>query len=311
MRIVGYALGGLLVLIGLPPLILGVGMAVWLGDGSGLDIPLRGFTAPPKAIAIVSPELGVKAEDLPSQLADASIDLRIVPPAGSPPLFIGVADASAVKRYLRRVPIATIEPVDAQGQPLGGDGNGNGSGKGNGGGSGSGPDPQAIVTDGLRVRLVLEPGRRAKVALPAKQAFWISTIRPDANGVVRLTVGELSGRNVRVVVMREDAKPGIAADAAVQLHVPILRSAGLIVLLVGVVIVGLGALIIVLIARGGRRRAAAAAMTPVDDAAAPADDAADAAANAVVAEPGAAEPTPPEPAAAPPDEAPAADDRTP
>ena len=298
MRIVGYVLGGLIILIGLPPLLIGLGMAVWLGDGSGLEVPLRGFTAPPKAIAVVSPELGIKTEDLPAQVADASIDVRIVPPTGSAPLFVGVAEAAAVKRYLRRVPVARIEPVDASGQPLGGDGGGNG-----GASSGGGPDPQTVVTDGLRVRLVLDPGRRTKVALPARQTFWLKTVAPDANGVVHLSLRELSGRNVRIVIMREDAKPGIAAQAAVQLHVPILRTAGLIVLLAGAAIVALGVLLIVLIARRGRRRAAAAAApdtTPTAEevtapaAAEPADGAGEV--EATPTEAASAEPPPDDPA---------------
>ena len=283
MRIVGYIFGGLIVALGLPPLLVGLALALKVGDGSGIDIPLKGFTAPPRAVAVVSPELSMNLKDVPAQVADASVAVHIVPPAGSGPLFVGVASSQDVKRYLRGAPIATIEPVDQQGRSLGGDNGGNGGGGksgGNGsGGSGGGatPDPQAILTDGLPVRLVLEPGRRAKVMPPGRKAFWLKTVQPADDGTLSLSARELSGRNVRIVIMRVDGKPGIAAAVAVRLHLPILRTAGLIILATGVVLVALGVLLIVLIARRGRRARAAAAGTAAtaatDDADVPAEDA--------------------------------------
>ena len=84
------------ILIALPPVLIGIGA---IAVGSGFDVPLEGMTAPPKAVAIVSPEFTLKSADLPSQVRDASVTLRVTPTDGSAPLFIGLAASEDVKRY--------------------------------------------------------------------------------------------------------------------------------------------------------------------------------------------------------------------
>ena len=81
MKIVGIIIGGLIALFALPFLATGIGIVGWIGDGSGLNIPLNGLNAPKKVVAIVSPEFSVKASDIPSQVSDASVTFRVTPKA--------------------------------------------------------------------------------------------------------------------------------------------------------------------------------------------------------------------------------------
>ena len=252
MRIVGYVFGAFVALISLPFIILGVGA---LAVSGGFDVPLKGMTAPPEVVAIVSPEFSLKAADLPSQVRDASVSLRVEPTADGAPLFIGIASSADVKRYLRNVTIAHPEPPKDQ--------NGNGQA----------PDPQTVLAgDGVDLTLEVEKGKRKKVAPPATKDFWLRQA-DTASGDIRLSIPDLDGKDVRVVVMRSDGKPGMAFDATATVHVPILRPIGIGVLLGGLVVFALGVGLIVLIAVRGSRRSAAATGTSAAPAAPSAPDA--------------------------------------
>jgi len=275
-RIVGYIVGGLVILFGLTPLLLGLGIVGYVRDLEPLEIPLKGFEAPPEAVAVVSPEFSIDAADIPSQLQNARLILQVTPAAGSGPLFIGLAPAADLQRYLRNAPIATLEPVD-EALPVG-DGSSDGANA-----SQAGPDPQVVlrgVQDGVDVDLVLEPGGRKKVAPPATREFWTRTVEVAEDGRIEVSLGDLQGEAVRVVVMREDGRPGIATDAALRLKVPIVMTVGWVLLVIGLISVGIGALIVVLIAvrdspkPGGPAPGipAAAAVTRPPDGPAPAVD---------------------------------------
>ena len=203
MRVVGYIVGILLILIALPPVLIGIGA---IAVGSGFDVPLEGMTAPPKAVAIVSPEFTLKSADLPSQVRDASVTLRVTPTDGSAPLFIGLAASEDVKRYLRNAPVAHPElQKDATGkdQP---------------------PDPQSVVLgDGIAVDLVVEPGKRKKVAPPAEKDFWIRQA-DTSTGAITVSIPDLDGKDVRLVIVRTDGKAEIAADAVATVNVPLLNT---------------------------------------------------------------------------------------
>lgn len=245
MRIVGYIVGGLIILFGLTPLLLGLGIVGYVRDLEPLEIPLKGFEAPPEAVAVVSPEFSIDAADIPSELRNARLILQVEPTAGSGPLFIGLATAKDLQRYLRNAPIATLEPVD-EALPVG-----DGSGSAVGTGSDAGPDPQVVlrgVQDGVDVDLVLEPGGRRKVAPPATRKFWTKTVEVDADGRIEVSLADLQGEAVRVVVLRQDGRPGIATDASIRFKVPIVMTIGWVLLVVGLIAVGIGALIVVLIA---------------------------------------------------------------
>lgn len=245
MRVVGYIVGGLIILFGLTPLLLGIGIVGYVRDLEPLEIPLNGFEAPPEAVAVVSPEFSIDAADIPSELQNARLILQLSPAAGSGPLFIGLAPAKNLQRYLRNAPIATLEPVD-EALPID-----QGSGDGTSGGSAAGPDPQVVlqgVQDGVDVDLVLQPGGRRKVPAPATRQFWTKTVEIAEDGRIEVSLADLQGEAVRVVVMRQDGRPGIATDASVRFKLPIVMTAGWVLLVVGLVSVGIGALIIVLIA---------------------------------------------------------------
>lgn len=245
MRIVGYIVGGLIILFGLTPLLLGIGIVGYVRDLEPLEIPLNGFEAPPEAVAVVSPEFSIDAADIPSELQNARLVLQLTPSADSGPLFIGLAPAKDLQRYLRNAPIATLEPVD-EALPIGDD-----AASGAGGGAEAGPDPQVVlegVQDGVDVDLVLEPGGRKKVAPPATRRFWTKTVEVDADGRIEVSLADLQGEAVRVVVLRQDGRPGIATDASIRFKVPIVMTIGWVLLVVGLIAVGIGALIVVLIA---------------------------------------------------------------
>lgn len=232
MRVFGIIAGALIALCGITPVLFGVGIVGFVKDGTGFEIPITGFTAPTRAVAIVSPPFSLKASDLPSEVRDSAVLLRITPPAGNGPLFIGLAPATAVDKYLRKASIARF--VQAE-QPVGADD------------SVTVPNPQDVVQDGLPARLVLEPGPRKKVPPPATRTFWTRTVTNES-GEITLTMADLEGTDSRVVVMRADGKPGIAADASLRLRIPLLLTLGWVSLLVGIVMVVLGIGLILLIA---------------------------------------------------------------
>lgn len=250
MKIVGIIIGGLITLVAFPFLAIGVGIVGWIGDGSGLDIPLNGLDAPRRAVAIVSPEFSLQASDLPSQVADASVTFRITPKAGSAPLFVGLASSKDVDRYLRNVTIAHVEAADRAAS-----------------GTAQAPSPQDITSgNGTDVRLVVDPGSRSRVAPPATRDFWVREA-DSATGDITLSLGDLDGKDVRVVVMRTDGRPGMAVDAAMTFRAPILKTVGWWALGIGIVLglIGVGLLLWMIVLLGRSK--------PVPPTAAPADSA--------------------------------------
>ncbi len=230
MRIFGIIVGVLIALTGLPLLLGGIGLVAWVGDGSGIKIPLKGFTAPPSAVAIILPAFSIKATDLPSQVRDAALILSITPTAGDGPLFLGIAPATKINRYLRNASTARLETSGTQTN-----------------GENQPPNPQQALTDGVDVKLVLVPGKRKLVPTPTAMQFWTRSVLVDDSGEITLTPDDLSGKNARAVVMRADGKPGIAADATVHFRVPFLTTIDWYLLLIGFVVMGLGIGLILLI----------------------------------------------------------------
>ncbi len=229
-RIFGIIVGVLIALTGLPLLLGGIGLVAWVGDGSGIKIPLKGFTAPPSAVAIILPAFSIKATDLPSQVRDAALILSITPTAGDGPLFLGIAPATKINRYLHNASTARLETSGTQTN-----------------GENQPPDPQQALTDGVDVKLVLVPGKRKLVPAPTAMQFWTRSVLVDGSGEITLTPDDLSGKNARAVVMRADGKPGIAADATAHFRVPFLTTIGWYTLLIGFVVMGLGIGLILLI----------------------------------------------------------------
>lgn len=247
MRAIGIIVGFLVALFGLPFLLIGLGIVGYVGDLSRFDVPLRGFEPPPRAAAVVSPEIGGDTADLPAQVREASVSVRIAPGPGSGPLFIGLAPASALRPYLRRAPVAAIRVRDGStgaatdAQPV----------------ADGPPDPQVLIQDQeLQVDLQLvNPRARAKrLPPPGRQDFWTRAIETDGSEPFTVTVNDLQGEGGRIVIMRADGRAGITATADLRFRLPILKTIGWWVLGVSLLVVGGGlALAIGLIARGGRR----------------------------------------------------------
>ena len=244
MKVVGIIVGALITLVALPFLAFGIGIVAWIGDGSGLSIPLNGMDAPKKVVAIVSPEFSVKSADIPSQVRDASVTFTVTPQPGGAPIFIGLAPAKDIDRYLRNVTIAHLEAADTSA-----------------GSSTPAPSATDIASgDGTDVQLVVEPGKRKRVAAPATKDFWVRQA-DSATGDITLTLADLEGKDVRVVVMRTDGKPGMAVDASLKFHAPILKTIGWWTLGIGIVIglVGIGLIIWMIVLLGRPKKPAVTA----------------------------------------------------
>lgn len=275
MRVFGIIVGALIALCGIAPVLAGVGIVGYLKDGTGLEIPIKGFEAPKRAVAIVSPTFSLDTSDLPSEVSDSAILLTITPPPGEGPLFIGLGPATAVNRYLRRASIARVEQTDEGASADG---------------SATAPNPQDVLQDGVPVRLVLDPGPRTSVPPPATRKFWTRTVTNDS-GEITLTAADLQGTDSRVVVMRADGKPGIAADAALRFRIPILLTIGWVSLITGLVMIAIGVGLILLIVLRKQKPP----VVTTDDTTPDADAPVPAAATPAVAEPAttpAAEPRP-------------------
>ena len=278
MRVFGIIVGALIALCGIAPVLAGVGIVGYLKDGTGLEIPIKGFEAPKRAVAIVSPTFSLDTSDLPSEVSDSAILLTITPPPGEGPLFIGLGPATAVNRYLRRASIARVEQTDEGASADG---------------SATAPSPQDALQGGVPVRLVLDPGPRTSVPPPATRKFWTRTVTNDS-GEITLTAADLQGTDLRVVVMRADGKPGIAADASLRFRIPILVTIGWVSLITGLVTIAIGVGLILLIVLRKQKPPVVTTDDTTPDADAPAP-AAPAAATPAVAEPAttpAAEPRP-------------------
>ncbi|MBJ7249716.1 MAG: hypothetical protein JHC83_10920 [Thermoleophilia bacterium] len=211
-------------------------------------------------------------------MSDSAILLTITPPPGEGPLFIGLGPATAVNRYLRRASIARVEQTDEGASADG---------------SATAPSPQDALQEGVPVRLVLDPGPRTSVPPPATRKFWTRTVTNDS-GEITLTAADLQGTDLRVVVMRADGKPGIAADASLRFRIPILVTIGWVSLITGLVTIAIGVGLILLIVLRKQKPPVVTTDDTTPDADAPAP-AAPAAATPAVAEPAttpAAEPRP-------------------
>ena len=279
MRVFGIIVGALIALCGIAPVLAGVGIVGYLKDGTGLEIPIKGFEAPKRAVAIVSPTFSLDTNDLPSEVSDSAILLTITPPPGEGPLFIGLGPATAVNRYLRRASIARVEQTDEGASADG---------------SATAPNPQDALQEGVPVRLVLDPGPRTSVPPPATRKFWTRTVTNDS-GEITLTAADLQGTDLRVVVMRADGKPGIAADASLRFRIPILVTIGWVSLITGLVTIAIGVGLILLIVLRKQKPPVVTTDDTTPDADAPAP-AAPAAATPAAAEPAATPAAEPRPA---------------
>lgn len=185
MKVVRLVAGVLLLVLALPLLLGGGGLWAVMRHRS----PDGSFTAAVDRVstpghAIVVPDLDalVRRFDV---LARGGATLRITARTGTGPAFVGLGPSTNVAHYLAGVPYAHVDDV----RPA------------------RGPLP-------VRATAVAGPARPP--AAPATQAFWRHTGDPGS-GTLSVSVSELRGQRLALVVMAPDAAPALAVDVTAAL----------------------------------------------------------------------------------------------
>jgi hypothetical protein len=200
-RVLLVALGAVGALLGLALAAIAVVLLVVSGrDGA---FGGRAATLSTERYALVSDAAGLGAGGV-----DATVRVRVSATGGGP-VFVGVAPAAAVDRYLSGV--AYDELTDVRLSPL-------------------------------RATLVPSEGDRVP-ARPGDQRVW--TVSASGPGEQTVEVPVHAGGQ-RLVVMNADGAAGIEVDAALSLRAPFLRRLAIGLLVAGVVVAPLGGLALVL-----------------------------------------------------------------
>lgn len=216
-RIVALIAGGLLVLLGIGLLGAG-GLAVWADrtqrDAAGyVTTDSHRYDTRTYALTVEGVDFGGRGVHVlyPRSILD-KLRIRVAPFAGNSPLFLGIAPASDVARYLagvRRAAVSdfsdtTVGPTSAGGPP---------------------PGP------------------------PGDQGFW--DVQSSGTGARAITWPVRTGR-WSVVVMNADGSAGIDVEASVGARVPSLLWVSIGLLVAGALVLAGGALLLWLGLRGPR-----------------------------------------------------------
>jgi Domain of unknown function (DUF4389) len=210
-RIVLLVLGSIAALIGAG--LLASGIAVVVVDQTQRDSqdflvsPTRNFSTPTYAVVSRKLYAGV---DGPQWVYDNLLGTIVLKSDSSKPVFLGIARATDVDRYLGRVRRATVTDLTAHRN-------------------------QYVVV-----------GSGAPSAPPGQQSFWAA--KATGSGSQSLTWDVQDG-TWRVVVMNVNAAPGVNADLRVGAELPNLLWFGIGLIVVGGIILGVGVFLIVLGAR--------------------------------------------------------------
>ncbi len=210
-RIVLLVLGSIAALIGAG--LLAGGIAVTVVDQTERDSagflvsPTRNFSTPTYAVVSRKLYAGI---DGPQWVYDNLLGTIVLKSESSKPVFLGIARASDVDRYLGSVRRATVTDLSAH-------------------------HNQYVVV-----------GAGAPSAPPGEQSFWAA--KATGSGSQSLTWDVQDG-TWRVVVMNVDALRGVNADLRVGAELPNLIWLGIGLIVAGAVVLGVGVLLIVLGAR--------------------------------------------------------------
>ena len=194
------AFGGLAAVTGLV-------LAVVFGPGNMLASGPHPVTTATRALVSPMAELDGVSE-APSVLGRATIQVDATVRAGERGVFVGVATADDVQRYLAGADVDVV--TDVQFQPF-------------------------------RLTTRHQPGTVA-VPAPRTQGFWVARAEADA-GTVRLSWPVRDG-DYRVVVMNSDRSPDVHVDARFAIVVPSALRVSLIVLVAGLATALLGAIVL-------------------------------------------------------------------
>jgi hypothetical protein len=209
-RVVLFVLGGVLLVIGVLAGIGGGALMALFGTNDTVNSGVQQVSTPTRAL--VSPASSIQ-DTSGVQTAFGSVRLRITatPAAAGQHIFLGIAPASAVDRYLSGVShdVATDVSVDP-----------------------------------FRLTLARHGGT-ATPPPPGSQSFWVA----QASGTHPSLTWTVKDGSYRVVVMNTDAAAPVAFAAGLDLTVPHLFAIGLGLLIGGIVLIVIAIALIVLGAR--------------------------------------------------------------
>ena len=219
-RIVALIIGCVLLLPGLAALLggggLGLAYAIGRDDDGYFAVTLDRFET--STAAITAEDLSFTAEpgspDWVLDTLDADIRIRITGAPRDRAVFVGIARAADVNRYLRGVAHNRVTGLD-----------------------GRAPEYRHIA------------GRRV-VEAPTDQSFWVESAA--GTGTRQLTWDLRSGRWA-AVIMNSDGSPGVAADVQVGAKAGFILPLALIMLAVGALLTIAAVVLIVTSVRGHRR----------------------------------------------------------
>ncbi|MFF5171437.1 hypothetical protein ACFY3U_02235 [Micromonospora sp. NPDC000089] len=186
MRFVRALTGLLLLVVGIPALLIGLGL--WSVDRqAGPDDAFGARVEPVRTAgrAVVVTDVDALLRDAAPFARDGRAGLRLTAATTDGPAFLGLAPTVEVRRWLADVPHATVDRVTPARGPL-------------------------------PVRLRETAGSPTAVpAVPLDQHFWVR----EGIGAIQWSPAELSGRGLSLVVMRPDGAADLALDMGAELRV--------------------------------------------------------------------------------------------
>jgi hypothetical protein len=208
------ALAGAGCTVGGVALLAAAGTDGWIESDTGrIDTTTFALVSEPALIEDEGPGAADRFDDLP----DFRVRIEASQTSGNQPLFIGVASAADVDRYLSGVQYDVIDDFEF---------------------------------DPFRITKQLVPGER-RPDRPGEQDFW----EQSASGAGTLTLNwKLVSGSHRFVLMNANASDGVDLQASVAAKIPYVVQISIGLLVAGVIAVMLGILIVVLAARSGDKQ---------------------------------------------------------
>jgi hypothetical protein len=207
--------GIVLLVIAVPVVIAGTVLLAMFGSRGDLRTGPHQVTVPGRAL--ISSVAGIEnSADVREFLGNSRLEIEATARSAGHGVFVGVAPAAAVDRYLAGADVDVIRDFDLA--------------------------PFTLTTD-------RRPGSAA-VAAPGAQDFWVARAEAPA-GVASLTWTVRDG-DYRVVVMNADASPGIDVDGTFGVVIPRAFALSMTVLVIGLAfgVLGVALLLVGLLQRG-------------------------------------------------------------
>ncbi len=212
--------GIVVMVIAAPVVIAGTALLALFGSGNQLRTGPHVVTTPSRALVSSVAEVD-SASEVASVLGDNRVEIQGTARSADHGVFVGIAPAAAVDRYLAGADIDVVTDFEIQ--------------------------PFRLSTDRL-------PGTAA-VAAPDGQDFWVAKAQAAA-GTATLNWTVRDG-DYRIVVMNADASPGVDVDASFALVLPAASGIGTTVLVTGLVFGAIGIAMLVVGLRRPERPAPA------------------------------------------------------